>query len=84
MWTEQTTGPILLRVDDSGILGGLTTDKGGRPKVGPRRDIRLSDEDWALLRQAGGGQAARGLRAILALYRRRLARIEARARRHAD
>lgn len=52
--------------ETSGYARAVTVDgKGGRPRIGKRRDIRLSDEHWRYLTERGEGEAARGLRRII-------------------
>jgi hypothetical protein len=46
--------------------------KGGRPRVGKRRDIRLSDEHWQMLKAYGNDEAAAGLRRLIEENRRKL------------
>lgn len=79
MWTFLSTGLILLIVTD--ILSDVTVEgKGGRPRIGKRRDIRMADEDWSYLAERGDGQAARGLRRVLADDRARTAAAKAKVR----
>ena len=44
------------------------SNKGGRPGVGPKRDIRMSDDHWQVLKDIGRGNAAAGLRRLIELH----------------
>lgn len=54
----------LFRVADT-IPVMTVPGKGGRPAMGKRRDVKLTDEQWETLRRIGEGQAARGLRRLI-------------------
>jgi hypothetical protein len=62
------------------MLGMTIEGNGGRPKIGKRRDIRLSDEHWQLLKDYGQGEAAAGLRRLIEENRRKLLAAMLRAR----
>lgn len=55
----------------------------GRPAIGPRRDMRMSDEHWQQLEAYGNGNASAGFRALMERNRRHLiAVIRARKGKH--